>query len=391
MNYQFPAINNISQVLPLIADRSEFVVAEKEGGYTVVNYVVMMNDTFPPVVDTETAILRELRGMIFNTETGLPIARRLHKFFNVNEREETLINTVDFDQPHVILEKLDGSMITPFMTTAGIRWGTKMGVTDVAIPVEAFVAANPIYDTFARWAQSEGITPIFEWCSRKQTIVIDHPEDKLVLIAIRFNITGEYMPYDKMVEEVEDTGIPVVRAFEGTVENMQALVDYTRDLINIEGFVVRFDSGHMLKVKAEDYLRKHKAKDSMSREKNVIELIVSGNVDDVKSFLSPEDLKRLEKFEDEFWKGVRITTRELRHKRDRAGYELDRKTYAVDFVQQQPERFSRFLYKMFEDKSDVEVFEMVKDTILKSCGSQTKVDEVRWIFDCNWIEEKIDE
>lgn len=48
MNYEFPLIRNISDVLPAIAGRDEFVVAEKEG-YTVINYNVMMGDTFPDV------------------------------------------------------------------------------------------------------------------------------------------------------------------------------------------------------------------------------------------------------------------------------------------------------------------------------------------------------
>ena len=41
MNYEFPTIRNISDVLPAIMGRDEFVVAEKEG-YTVINYNVMM-------------------------------------------------------------------------------------------------------------------------------------------------------------------------------------------------------------------------------------------------------------------------------------------------------------------------------------------------------------
>ena len=48
MNYEFPIINKISDVLPAIEGRDEFVVAEKEG-YTVINYNVMMADTFPDV------------------------------------------------------------------------------------------------------------------------------------------------------------------------------------------------------------------------------------------------------------------------------------------------------------------------------------------------------
>ena len=195
MNYQFPVINNISQVLPLIAERKEFIVAVKDG-YTVINYVVQMADTFPTVTDEAGAILRELRGLIFDNETGEVIARRYHKFFNVNEKEETQVGLIDFDQSHVILEKLDGSMITPIPVNGEIRWGTKMGCTDVAKPVEEFVSARQEYVSLAQFCIEKGLTPIFEWTSRQQTIVIDYPEDNLVLTAVRNNVTGEYLPYE---------------------------------------------------------------------------------------------------------------------------------------------------------------------------------------------------
>jgi hypothetical protein len=45
MNYAFPIIRHLDDVLPHIEGREEFIVAEREG-YTVVNYVVAMADTF---------------------------------------------------------------------------------------------------------------------------------------------------------------------------------------------------------------------------------------------------------------------------------------------------------------------------------------------------------
>ncbi len=99
MNYEFPYISTISDVLLAIEGRDEFVVAEKEG-YTVINYNVMMADTFPDVIDDQAsgmfeqydyyaALRRECRGIIFDTATGEILRRPFHKFFNVNEREET--------------------------------------------------------------------------------------------------------------------------------------------------------------------------------------------------------------------------------------------------------------------------------------------------------------
>jgi len=149
MNYEFPYITNISDVLPAIQGRDEFVVAEKEG-YTVINYNVMMADTF------DCNIRRELRGIIFDTATGDIIRRPFHKFFNVNEREETQDHVVDMSQDHRILEKLDGSMIAPFIVNGQLIWGTKMGATDVAEPVDDFATLNEEYGIFARFTISRG-------------------------------------------------------------------------------------------------------------------------------------------------------------------------------------------------------------------------------------------
>lgn len=392
MNYNFPVITNISQVLPLIADKPEFIVAVKDGGYTVVNYVVMAGDTFPEVENEGHAILRELRGMIFETATGNVLQRRYHKFFNCNERTETQVGKIDFNEPHVILEKLDGSMITPVRTTEGLRWGTKMGVTQVALPVEEFVAERNEYVQLAEICIAQGETPIFEWCSRQQAIVIDYPVDMLVLTAIRNNTTGEYTPYPSLVQVANAWNIPVVKAYAGSANNMQALVDETKELIGAEGFVVRFDSGHMIKVKAEDYLRKHKTKDAIQREKNVISLLVNEQADDVKAFMDQDDLERFEKFETQFWLGVRETSLDLNSLYAAAkllGLTEDKKRYAVEFVQKTPEKYARFLYKMF---IPCNTFNLVKEAIAASCGTQAKIDECRWMFgEVKWNEEIVEE
>jgi RNA ligase len=193
MKYDFPVIDHLDDVRPAIAGRDEFIIAERDWGY-VVNYMVAMTDTFPAIESKLDSIRRECRGLLFHKD-GRIMSRRLHKFFNVNERDETQFHGIDWNHPHVILEKLDGSMITPVVTDAGLRWGTKMGITDVGMGAELFVAENPQYQELAQWCIDNGKTPIFEWTSRKQRIVIDYEEDNLVLIAVRDNITGEYLPY----------------------------------------------------------------------------------------------------------------------------------------------------------------------------------------------------
>lgn len=198
MFYKFPEITNISDVLPAIEGSPEFIVANR-GDHTVINYVVSTPDTFPPVVTVNDALRRECRGIVFDNATGNIIRRPLHKFFNANQTDETQVNKIDFDSPHSIYEKLDGSFIAPYRTSLGRLYiGTKMGNTDVATAAEQFVLARSNYLQLIDNLIEANYTPIFEWCTRKQRIVIDHPEDRLVLLAVRHMITGDYLNLEQI-------------------------------------------------------------------------------------------------------------------------------------------------------------------------------------------------
>ena len=376
MRYEFPEIRHLDDVRAAIEGRDEFIIAERDWGY-VVNYLVKMTDTFPPVATELDAIRRECRGMLFHKD-GKIMARRLHKFFNVNERDETQMHTIDLNRPHVILEKLDGSMITPVVTDAGIRWGTKMGITDVGMGAELFVAQHNNYDQLARECITRGMTPILEWCSRKQRIVIDYPEDRLVLLAIRHNVSGEYVGYADLLEWGQVHGIDVVRAYAGTAANMENLIAETRASEGMEGWIIRFDDGHMLKIKGDWYVRIHKAKDALIHEKNVVSMLVKEEIDDVKSFILEDDRKRVDEFETNFWMGVADTVRNYDRYYDSViASGLDRKRYAQDWmptIKKNDPVAPGIVFGRFDGR---DTRTMVLDIIKKSLGSQTKIDEVR--------------
>jgi RNA ligase len=372
MNYEFPLIRNISDVLPAIAGRDEFVVAEKEG-YTVINYNVMMEYTF------DCNIRRECRGIIFDSKTGDIIRRPFHKFFNVNEREETQDHVIDLSRPHAILEKLDGSMIAPFIVDGQMIWGTKMGATDVAKPVEEFVKKNPQYAEFALNMLVLGLTPIFEWCSRKQRIVLDYQEDQLILTAIRDLKTGEYWLHNHMMIVGDDWDIPVVRAFEPQSDMME-FIEHVRYLEDLEGFVVRFSDGHMVKLKCQWYLQIHRAKEAILQDRNIVELILDERLDDVKAHLPAEDRDRLAQFEYEFnqrvldW--VYIIDNDVTYYREEG---VDRKTFALEHAPKY-DQFSRALiFKNFDHctLNDSKLFVDVRNTIRNNLTKTLKYEAIR--------------
>jgi RNA ligase len=394
LHYDFPKIEHIDQVRNAIAGRPEFIEAERDG-YTVVNYRMADSNTFPVVDDQTAAILRECRGIVFGPN-GRVIARRLHKFFNVNERPDTTIGSVDLSKPHVILEKLDGSMITPIRIGENFRWGTKMGVTEVALPVEEFVAAHPEYVRLAEYCYEYDMTPIFEWCSRSQRIVIDYPEDMLVLIAVRNNETGDYLSYEKMRDAEGLFEIPVVRQYPGTVASMEGLVAETRELKGAEGWVIRFNDGHMVKIKADDYVLMHRAKDSIRTEKNILALVMEEKVDDLLPILNEADQARVVAYRDRVEEGLEATV-DMIYRNLREWKTMGRKEFALTDATRLDPMVRAVVFSAWDSvpcfpETLATIYETVCASVLKNCGSAAGVEKVRKLIgDARWNEEKIDE
>lgn len=376
MNYEFPTIRNISDVLPAIEGRDEFVVAEKEG-YTVINYNVMMADTF------DCDIRRECRGIIFDTESGEILRRPYHKFFNVNEREETQDHVVDLSQPHAILEKLDGSMIAPFIVNDRMIWGTKMGATEVAEPVEDFVLLHENYSQFARFLIRRGYTPIFEWCSRKQRIVLDYKEDQLILTAIRDLTTGRYMSWDLVTNTADLYFIPVVGKWETGIDmdnkTMSSFVNYVRDLEDREGFVVRFSDGHMIKLKCDWYVQIHKAKEKILQDRNIVELILDEKLDDVKAHLPQEDRDRLTVFEGDFNAALHRQIKAIVVIVDTLNKnQISRKDFALSTMSSNMHSHTRpIVFKNFEGAIQEKIDADVRNTIRNNLTKTVKYEAIR--------------
>lgn len=395
IHYEFPEIRHLDDVRPAIEGRNEFIIAERPWGY-VVNYMVNLVDTFPEVRTTGgsarmraeqnriKAIRRECRGILFYPD-GRIMARRLHKFHNVGERDETQPHLIDLTQPHVILEKLDGSMITPVVAEGRIRFGTKMGITDVAAGAESFAAGRSNIMEFCDMMLDRGKTPIFEWCSRSQRIVIDYPIDRLVLIAIRDNITGRYDTYAEMQELAHQYGLDLVKTYPGTANSMEHLIEDTRGLQGAEGWILRFEDGHMLKIKAEEYVRFHKTKDGLTQEKNVVDMLVNDKIDDAKAFMMDDDRHRVEQFEDQFWRGfderVQATQGILDTARQRA--RGDRKQFAIGDAPQLDPVIRSVVFSCWD--GDRQVRDELLNAIRKNTGTQTKIDSVRRLWgDARW-------
>lgn len=307
------------------------------------------------------------------------MSRRYHKFFNLGERQETLPENIDFSQPHVILEKLDGSMISPLVFGDNVRWSTKMGITDTSMQTEVFIAQNPQYTRFAKFCHKKGLTPIFEWCSRQNRIVVDHPVDQLILTAVRKIVEGTYYNQKRLQVLGFFFQIPIVKVVASSHDSIDALVTAIRMDEGGEGVVVRFKDGHMLKIKSDWYVRIHRAKEFLTSDRLKIEAILSEKVDDVLPFLTEPDKVALQEFQTELWNNINMFVMLVEnihlyiHRQN-----LDRKQFALSDIASGSGMIRSIIFKCWDDVDKVRPF--VIDKVLKSTSSNQALEKTAEIW-----------
>jgi len=366
MNYTFPVINTIDDVLPAIAGRDEFVVAQRDFG-TVINYLVAMPDTFKMEGpdDVMGAIRRECRGLIFDLE-GRIMSRPFHKFFNVNEKEETQAHMLDLSRPHTVMDKLDGSMIRPVRMDGMVRLATKMGVTDIAIEAERLIDGNQY--AWLEYMMDNGFTPIFEYVAPTNKIVVEYAEAKLILTAVRETVSGAYLNNLRFGAPFE-----VVRT-DSSIHDFNAYLAFKRGETLREGDIIRFADGHMVKVKNDWYVQIHKTKDIVRVDRNIVELVLGETIDDTRAMLDPSDLVRVDQVEADFWAAFQNAEGRLEglEMLARTIYGADKKRIALEMVPNLVNKADGgFMFKLMDGHA---IRDLLLDHCKKNIGSTPKYD-----------------
>jgi RNA ligase len=279
----FPHISHIDELRQHVQHKPEIRFMPQPDGTTIVCYLIADNTTF------DSPWARECRGITFDAD-GRLICRPLHKFFNLGENEESLPGKLPWNELSSVMEKVDGSMLTPYLWNGKLRWKTKKSAeSDVAKLAEAYAQSRPEIVRFCETTLAAGYTPIFEFTAPEARIVVAYPASQLTLLHVRHMYTGAYVPLhnpegglSRQALDIEtDYGIRVVPAY--SVGDWPQLQHGLETLKNMEGYVIAFGT-HMLKVKGEWYRAAHRVV-SFIRERDVAAFVVDERLDDIMSVL----------------------------------------------------------------------------------------------------------
>lgn len=244
LNGSFPVLDgNVCNLVMKTVSKYDKIVVSHFNGYISFDYDDNM--TFSEIDSWDDALIRECRGLIISTSSGKVIARRFHKFFNIDEKDESVLLKIDFEDAK-IFEKYDGSLVSPIMLdNSTMIWATRRIRTH---EVEDYIKSSHYdYIGFSEKMLLKNITPLYEWCHDSHAVgVLCYPEKQLILLALRDNVTGKY--YDIP----DDVIIPCVKPI--PYENIYAEIESVKNKKNYEGIVIRTKNENLYKLKSKWYV-----------------------------------------------------------------------------------------------------------------------------------------
>ncbi len=360
-------IRTIDDVLPHMRDDSGIIVSERPD-HTVIDYVYTTDETF----DSDMAL--QCRGLKFDA-AGRIIARPFHKFFNLGEREDPF--RIDWARGHHIVEKLDGTMIHAVMLDGDLLFMTRMGHMQQAKDAMA-IASDGLLALCASQLKL-GRTPLFEYTSPENRIVLSYDAPALTLLGIREMVSGRYVSDAEIRALCQHYRVPVA-AHHGQIDDIKAFMADTKALEGIEGFVIAFDDGHRIKIKADAYVLRHKALSGAQLEKNVLEWVLADVVDDVVPMLPSDMADRVAVYQRDVQ--AAISRRAAQVDAFVAAHRgLERREIARAAQESLDKALRPAVFSVLDGK---DVRDSVKKHLKWAAHSQTRIDSVRDLYGLCW-------
>ncbi|CAN7294154.1 RNA ligase [Mesorhizobium amorphae] len=363
----FPVIETVDDVLPHIQGNIGFFLTRFDD-YDVIDYGFVGDDTF------RSPMALECRGLKF-AKDGRLIARPFHKFFNLGERQRP--EDIDWTVPHVVLSKLDGSMVHPCVVRDELVFMTRMGVT--AQSTAALAHAGENIRRLSKCAVEAGTTVLFEFTSPENRVVIAYDQPSLTLLAARDNRTGRYSTHQELQSLADQFDVPLIPSLQMTISTRDFLT-IARSEEGIEGYVIVFDDGQRFKLKTAFYALRHKALSGLAYEKNILAWVAEGAVDDVVPLLAADFAAELKAYQSVVVSGLN------RHLGDLAAFVAgqsgrERKEFAAAFSSNLDKRLQGAAFAMYDGKDGSEV---LRKQLLWASYGESRLESIRDLYGMSW-------
>lgn len=246
------------------------IKAKRHGTYT--NLVMLKYDQINSPM--EEKIVQQCRGIILDEDDNWKIiARPFDKFFNYGEPRAAAI---DWSSARV-QEKLDGSLMILYWYDDDWHVASS-GTPDAGGPVNG--SSETFAELFWRVWEEQGYLPpldtecthMFELMTKHNRVVVQHPENRLVLLGVRHLDGSEYT-----IGSRHSFPGAWERVLSYPLQNINEVVaaSETLDPLQQEGYVVVDGNFNRVKVKSPAYVAIHHAKDGLS-PKRVLDIVRKG-------------------------------------------------------------------------------------------------------------------
>lgn len=169
--------------------------------------------------------------------------------------------------------------------------------------------------------------------------------------------------------------IPLVKNH-GIITDIYSFIEFVKTSSDIEGFVIRFNNGHMLKIKTEEYTLQHKALSQLVNEKDIWAIIIDDKLDDLLPLIAIEERERFIKFKKDLYIELDKTAERLNWIVIAAKDNLNnsKKRFALEGIPQHDSTVRGLLFKIWDGEDARKV---VYEYVRKNTSTSTTLDSVR--------------
>jgi len=212
------------------------------------------------------------RGIMINSAALEIVALPFLKFFNEFEYEQMNVG-IPTSEKYWITEKLDGILIIPYTTDNDLKFSTRGSFDN-----EYVRKANEV--AYFDYLPVDKYTFMFELVSPEYSghLVTRYDNDDLVLIGMRDNATLRLLSPPEVVDFARKNDLHHYALYDDSLDKIKSVLNNIEGN-TLEGWVVFFESGFLMKLKRLEYINLFRIYKKLN-EKTVLKLLIENNFHD---------------------------------------------------------------------------------------------------------------